>query len=233
MAMYVELFGRDRYYGGMLRESREDEFVSNVFGPLRNFETVSWLVELLANAFRGEDFETVIGEGYTLDFWRRFPPPAGREVPENETEVSAVLETEPYTFLILASYWHDLALQTAQDVERDQVVRTFDVGYAALGDRARLLLLTKDEEVPELVRKYWDDPELLKAKMTSPPDLPAPELAARIGWTNWTTLREALSSRIGDTPINRTQWNFAKDLVGYLDLIMTRGSGLKARAGQD
>lgn len=232
MAMYVELFGRDRYYGGMLRESREDEFVSNVFGPLRNFETTSWLVELLGKAFRGEDYEAAIAAGYTLEFWRRFPKPAGREVPENDTEVSCVLETEHHAFLVIARYWHELSLQTAHDVERDQVIRTFDAGYAALGDRARLLVLTPDAEVPAVVKKYWDDPELLVGKMTDPPaDVPAEDLAARIGWTNWVALREALASRIGETPINRTQWNFAKDLVAYLDLIATRGKGLLRRAG--
>lgn len=232
MAMYVELFGRDRYYGGMLRESREDEFVSNVFGPLRNFETTTWLVELLGHAFRGADYEAVITAGYALDFWRRFPPPAGRSVPENDTEVSCVLETEHYTFLVIARYWHELSRQTAHDVERDQVIRTFDAGYAALGERARLLVMTTEDEAPDLVTRYWDDPTLLAGRMTDPPVGVAPEeLAQRIGWTNWSTLREALASRIGDTPINLTQWNFAKDLVAYLDLISTRGRGLLVRAG--
>ena len=231
MAMYVELFGRDRYYGGMLRESREDEFVSNVFGPLRNFETTSWLVELLGKAFRGEDYEEAIAGGYTLEFWRRFPPPPGRAVPENDTEVSCLLETEHYTFLVIARYWHELSRQTAQDVERDQVVRTLDAGYAGLGDRARLLVMTSHEVAPDLVTRYWDDPALLRARMTEPPaDVSDDELSRRIGWTHWGALREALSSRIGDTPINRTQWNFAKDLVAYLDLISTRGRGLKVRA---
>lgn len=231
MAMYVELFGRDRYYGGMLRESREDEFVSNVFGPLRNFETITWLVELLSKAFRGEQYEQAIEGGYTLDFWRRYPPPAGRDVPENDTEVSCVLETEAYTFLVIARYWHELSKQTAQDVERDQIVRTLDAGYAALGDRCRLLVLTTDAEPPALVSKYWGDPALLAAKMTGlPADVDPGSLAARIGWTNWSELRESLASRIGETPINLTQWNFAKDLVAYLDLISTRGRGLKVRA---
>ncbi|HZJ02613.1 MAG TPA: hypothetical protein VFE20_02855, partial [Thermoleophilia bacterium] len=196
MAMYVELFGRDRYYGGMLRESREDEFVSNVFGPLRNFETTTWLIELLGKAFRGEDYEAVIEGGYKLDFWRRFPPPAGRDTPENDTEVSCVLETEAYTFLVIARYWHELSRQTARDVERDQIVRTLDTGYAALGDRCRLLVLTTDAEAPDLVSKYWDDPASLAAKMTDLPEGVDPEgLAARIGWTNWGELREALASR--------------------------------------
>lgn len=232
MAMYVELFGRDRYYGGMLRESREDEFVSNVFGPLRNFETTTWLVELLGHAFRRADYEAAISAGYTLDFWRRFPSPAGRSVPENDTEVSCVLETEHYTFLVIARYWHELSRQTAHDVARDQVVRTFDAGVAALGDRARLLVITTDDQAPDLVTRYWDDPALLAARMTDPPAGVTPEgLAERIGWTNWSTLREALASRIGETPINLTQWNFAKDLVAYLDLISTRGRGLVLRAG--
>lgn len=231
MAMYVELFGRDRYYGGMLRESREDEFVSNVFGPLRNFETTTWLVELLGKAFRGDDYEAAIESGYTLDFWRRFPPPAGRDVPENDTEVSCILETEAYTFLVIARYWHELSRQTAHDVERDQIVRTLDAGYAALGDRCRVLVLTTDAEPPALVSKYWDDPALLVAKMTDlPAGMDAQGLAGRIGWTNWGELRGALASRIGDTPINVTQWNFAKDLVAYLDLISTRGRGLIVRA---
>lgn len=231
MAMYVELFGRDRYYGGMLRESKEDEFVSNVFGPLRNFETTTWLVELLQKAFRGEDYGPSIEQGYALQFWRRFPAPAGRTVPEGETEVSCLLETEHHAFLVVACYWHELGLQTAQDVERDQVIRTFDAGYAALGDRARLLVMTTDADAPAAVRRYWDDPSLLVRKMTAPPaDVAPEELAKRIGWTNWAVLREALASRIGDTPINRTQWNFAKDLVAYLDLINTRGRGLISRA---
>jgi hypothetical protein len=232
MAMYVELFGRDQYYGGMLRESREDEFVSNVFGPLRNFETTTWLVELLHRAFRGGSYESAIEGGYTLDFWRRFPPPAERDIPENDSEVSCILETEHFTFLVLARYWNDLARQTATDVERDEIIRTFDAGYATLGDRARLLVLTPDGEMPELVSRYLDDPELLVAKMSAPTDVPAKELSERIGWTNWAALRESLASRIGDTPINRTQWNFAKDLVAYLDLILTRGRGLKMRAGR-
>jgi hypothetical protein len=232
MAMYVELFGRDRYYGGMLRESREDEFVSNVFGPLRNFETTTWLVELLGHAFRGADYETSITAGYTLDFWRRFSAPAGRSVPENDTEVSCVLETEHYTLLVIARYWHELSRQTAHDVERDQVIRTFDAGYAALGERARLLVMTTEDQAPDLVTRYWDDPALLAGRMTDPPaDVAPEELAQRIGWTNWSTLREALASRIGETPINLTQWNFAKDLVAYLDLISTRGRGLLVRAG--
>jgi hypothetical protein len=231
MAMYVELFGRDRYYGGMLRESREDQFVSNVFGPLRNFETTTWLVELLGKAFRGEDYDAAISGGYSLEFWRRFAPPTGREVPEGDTEVSCTIETEHFTFLVLARYWHELSPQTATDVERDQVIRTFDAGYAALGDRARLLVLTSAEEAPPMVRRYWDDPDLLAAKMTHrPADVAPAELAQRIGWTNWHTLREALASRIGPEPINRTQWNFAKDLVAYLDLISTRGRGLVERA---
>lgn len=231
MAMYVELFGRDRYYGGMLRESREDEFVSNVFGPLRNFETITWLVELLEAAFRGEGYDSEIESGYTLDFWRRFPPPSGRDVPENDTEVSCALETENFTFLIIARYWHELSRQTAHDVQRDQVVRTLDAGRAVLGDRCRLLVLTTDAEAPDIVQKYWDDPALLASKMTDLPADVAPEhLAQCIGWTNWGALREALASRIGDTPINLTQWNFAKDLVAYLDLISTRGRGLIGRA---
>ncbi len=231
MAMYVELFGRDRYYGGMLRESREDEFVSNVFGPLRNFETTTWLVELLGKAFRGEQYEQAIESGYTLDFWRRYPRPAGRDVAENDTEVSCVLETGAYTFLVIARYWHELSRQTAHDVERDQIVRTLDAGYAALGGRCRLLVLTTDAEPPALVSKYWNDPALLAAKMTGlPADVDPESLAARIGWTNWSELRESLASRIGETPINLTQWNFAKDLVAYLDLISTRGRGLIVRA---
>lgn len=233
MAMYVELFERDRYYGGMLRESREDEFVSNVFGPLRNFETTTWLVELLGKAFRGDDHEAAIEGGYTLEFWRRFAPPAGRETPENETEVSCVIEAGSVTFLVIARYWHELSRQTAHDVERDQVIRTFDAGYAALGDACRVLVLTSDVEPPDIVSRYWDDPELLVGKMTDLPEGVTPEALARhIGWTNWSELREALASRIGDTPINRTQWNFAKDLVAYLDLVSTRGRGLLVRAGQ-
>jgi hypothetical protein len=231
MAMYVELFGRDRYYGGMLRESREDEFVSNVFGPLRNFETTTWLVELLGKAFRGADFGTAIEAGYRLDFWKRFAPPSGRTVPEDETEVACMLTTEHYTFLVIACYWHEISLQTAHDVERDQVIRTFDAGYASLGERARLLVMTTDPKPPAVVARYWDDPALLRAKMTdAPADVAPEELAGRIGWTNWGVLREALASRIGDTPINLTQWNFAKDLVAYLDLINTRGRGLISRA---
>ncbi|MHB8867737.1 MAG: hypothetical protein ACYC6T_14385 [Thermoleophilia bacterium] len=231
MAMYVELFGRDRYYGGMLRESREDEFVSNVFGPLRNFETITWLVELLEIAFRGPGYESEIEGGYTLDFWRRFPPPPARTIPENDTEVSCVLETENFTFLVIARYWHELSRQTAHDVQRDQVVRTLDAGITALGDRCRLLVLTTDAEAPDIVQKYWDDPSLLQSKMTDPSSAAAPEdLARRIGWTNWGALREALASRIGETPINLTQWNFAKDLVAYLDLVSTRGRGLIVRA---
>lgn len=233
MAMYVELFGRDQYYGGMLRESREDEFVSNVFGPLRNFETTSWLVELLNAGFRGEGYEPAIEGGYTLDFWRRFPAPAGREIPEGDSEVSCILETEHFSFLIQAHYWNDLSRQTAQDVERDEVVRTFDAGLAALGERARLLVLTPDDKAPDIVSKYWTDPDLLVSKLSAPVEgIDAGELSRRIGWTNWAALRESLATRIGDTPINRTQWNFAKDLVAYLDLILTRGRGLKSRAGQ-
>ena len=233
MAMYVELFGRDQYYGGMLRESREDEFVSNVFGPLRNFETTSWLVELLSAGFRGQSYESAIESGYTLEFWRRFPPPPAREIPENDSEVSCILETEHYSFMILARYWNDLSKQTAHDVERDEIIRSFDAGFATLGERARLLVLTPDDEAPEIVRKYWEHPALLVAKMSAPVGEVAPdELSRRIGWTNWASLRESLASRIGDTPINRTQWNFAKDLVAYLDLIRTRGRGLKSRAGQ-
>ena len=77
MAMYVELFGRDRYYGGMLRESREDEFVSNVFGPLRNFETTTWLVELLGKAFRGQDYGAAIRTGLHVGVLATVPHPAG------------------------------------------------------------------------------------------------------------------------------------------------------------
>ena len=166
-----------------------------------------------------------------MEFWRQFPTPPGRVVPENDTEVSCLLETEHYSFLVVACYWHELSLQTAHDVERDQVIRTFDAGYAALGDRARLLVMTTDAHPPTAVTRYWDDPALLASKMTDPPAEVSPEdLASRIGWTNWAVLREALASRIGDAPIHRTQWNFAKDLVAYLDLINTRGRGLVSRA---
>ena len=135
---------------------------------------------------------------------------------------------------MIARYWHELSRQTAHDVERDQVIRTFDAGYAALGERARLLVMTTEDEAPDLVTRYWDDPALLAGRMTDPPAGVAPEeLAQRIGWTNWSTLREALASRIGETPVNLTQWNFAKDLVAYLDLISTRGRGLLVRAGHN
>lgn len=232
MAMYVELFGRDRYYGGMLRESREDEFVSNVFGPLRNFEETSWLEELLEKAFGHTGFSEDIAGGYNLEFWTRFPPPAGRDTPENDTEVSCVIEAAGHTFLVVARYWHELSPQTAQDVERDQISRTLDCGLAALGPRAHLLVITRGPEPPEHVSRYRDDPELLRSRMTNPPpELSAEDLAGHIGWTNWEVFREALASRIGDTPVNQTQWNFAKDLVAYLDLISTRGRGLRVRAG--
>src|SRR5665811_2619094 len=72
MAMYVELFGRDRYYGGMLRESREDEFISNVFGPLRNFEETSWLEELVEKSFDDPAFSNDMANGYDLEFWTRY-----------------------------------------------------------------------------------------------------------------------------------------------------------------
>src|SRR5680860_1250611 len=198
MAMYVELFGRDRYYGGMLRESREDEFISNVFGPLRNFEETSWLEELVEKSFDDPAFSNDMANGYDLEFWTRYSAPPGRETQENDTELSCVL----------------------------------DCGLAALGPRARLLVITGNPEPPKLVSQYWEEPDLLRDRLTDPPaDLSAEDLAGRIGWTNWEIFRETLASRIGDTPINQTQWNFAKDLVAYLDLVSSRGRGLRVRAG--
>src|SRR5660398_243029 len=232
MAMYVELFGRDRYYGGMLRESREDEFISNVFGPLRNFEETSWLEELVEKSFDDPAFSNDMANGYDLEFWTRYSAPPGRETQENDTELSCVLEAKDHTLMVVARYWHELSAQTAEDVERDQIVRALDCGLAALGPRARLLVITGNPEPPKLVSQYWEEPDLLRDRLTDPPaDLSAEELAGRIGWTNWEIFRETLASRIGDTPINQTQWNFAKDLVAYLDLVSSRGRGLRVRAG--
>src|SRR5664279_1991083 len=102
MAMYVELFGRDRYYGGMLRESREDEFISNVFGPLRNFEETSWLEELVEKSFDDPAFSNDMANGYDLEFWTRYSAPPGRETQENDTELSCVLEAKDHTLMVLS-----------------------------------------------------------------------------------------------------------------------------------
>src|SRR5665811_1831354 len=144
------------------RESREDEFISNVFGPLRNFEETSWLEELVEKSFDDPAFSNDMANGYDLEFWTRYSAPPGRETQENDTELSCVLEAKDHTLMVVARYWHELSAQTAEDVERDQIVRALDCGLAALGPRARLLVITGNPEPPKLVSQYWEEPDLLR-----------------------------------------------------------------------
>jgi hypothetical protein len=144
-------------------ENSEDALTWNVFRTLMQLPNRLWLAAVLAPIPFSEDE----CRWATFHFWRQFPAPPARTVPEGPTHVDLTIETPVKLIFVEAKYRSGLSAGTTHDSERDQVIRNVDVGSWAArqagkefhfvllnseADRASLETLLGYKEAPYRIR---------------------------------------------------------------------------------
>ncbi len=124
-------------------ENSEDALTWNVFRTLMKLPARIWLAAVLAPIpFDDEECRDAV-----LNFWRQFPAPSNRPVPEGKTHVDLTVETPRKLVFVEAKYTSDLSAATTYDSDRDQIIRNVDVGsWAArqIGKEFFFTLLTSE-----------------------------------------------------------------------------------------
>ena len=124
-------------------ENSEDALTWNVFRTLMKLPAKIWLPAVLAPVpLRNEECRDV---GFR--FWRQFPAPPNRPVPEGKTHVDVTVEKPRKLVFIEAKYKSPLSADTEHDNARDQIIRNVDVGsWAArqIGKEFFFTLLTSE-----------------------------------------------------------------------------------------
>lgn len=107
-------------------ENSEDAITWNVFRSFEQIDPKSWLAQLFKKSFRKEI-------RYKLEFidirlWEKLNPPKSLPVPEGQSEIDIIIESDEFVWFIEAKYKSDISMKTTHDSERNQVIRNIDVG---------------------------------------------------------------------------------------------------------
>jgi hypothetical protein len=135
-------------------ENSEDALTWNVFRTLMKLPTTIWLSAILAPIpFSEEECQHA-----TFYFWRQFPAPQTRPVPEGKTHVDLTVETPRKLLFIEAKYKSNLSAATTYDSDRDQIIRNVDVGsWAArqVGKEFYFTLLTSETDSASVEKLHY------------------------------------------------------------------------------
>lgn len=208
----------------ILRESSEDLLTANVFGTLRHLRPGLWLVPLLRAAFPHHRIEPCLPEDSRVTLWKKVAPPPGRGAHEGMTEVDVYATAAEKVLLIESKFVSSLSTGTANDSQRDQLIRLLDVAYSAVVDgqffplSPFVLLLGRWPKEPDILTRYRS----AKGVRQALPHLSergdgasiAEYLASRIGYLSWTEFSKVLDARLGHA--TAVEAPFLLEVAGYL-----------------
>jgi hypothetical protein len=106
-------------------EDSEDAMTWNVFKALEKSSPDGWFSKIFPQIPLDKDEQFMAP---MLKFWDKFFPPPLRPFPEGETIVDLTIETSKKLIFIEAKYKAEIDKNTKHDPNRDQVIRSIDVG---------------------------------------------------------------------------------------------------------
>lgn len=139
---------RERKLEQLKSENSEDAITWNVFRSFEQIDPKSWLAQLFKISFQREI-------SYKLEFidihlWKKLNAPKSLPVPEGQSEIDIIIESDEFVWFIEAKYKSDISMKTTHDPKRNQVIRNIDVGleYVKEKDFYFSLLIVNDKYSP-------------------------------------------------------------------------------------
>lgn len=179
-------------------ENSEDALTWNVFRSFMKEPSEKWFSEL---------FPVRIDKGETVrfHFWKEFPPPLQRLVPEGNTHVDLTVEAEKKLIFVEAKYRSEISNRTSHDSERDQIIRNMDVGSYEAQVKGKefffILLVSKSNKLSvEKFVCYRDNPEMIKEKLSYRKDLDVSCFKDHMHIIYWEDIRD-LAGKLGLTDL--------------------------------
>jgi len=200
--------GEEKCLPKICSENSEDALTWHFFSPLLDMPSdvkQTSIASVTENALRRKiEYEVCSALGNAeLLFWHGkevepfFEPPESRPSKEGRTEVDLAILAYPEALVFVeAKNRSEVAMRTRHDENRDQIVRSIDVGthFASTNGYARFyfILVTRAEASQSICRLnyYRNNPENILEALHYRKDL-APrmsELAKNIGWISWDQL---------------------------------------------
>lgn len=183
-------------------ENSEDAVTWSAFRTLELRSTpekwVPWFWEIAFGQAMPEAIRSALGE-FQVFYWRSFPPPPNRKVPEGNSEIDVTLKIGRAALVYIeAKLFSPLSAATTHDPGRDQLIRNIDVGSWAsrngemTADSFYQVVLSssrsKKAPVAEVIAKYRNRPLGIGQALSYRTDLTEADfasLASRIGWVCW------------------------------------------------
>ena len=220
----------------IVRSTSEDLLTANVFGILKNLDPKIWLSRLLGEAIKGKDFSNHTFENLSVEFWKKYRPPANRKYKEGLSEVDVTITYNGGVIFIEAKYLAPLSLRTTHDRHRDQIIRYLDLGanhYLNHPDGVQefyFILIVDTEEPPWILSRYRLSENIRKGLTHSGlfgtyGDVTA-ILSKGIGWLSWSQLKRILEAA-RDQFRAETELRFVDDVIRYLGYKIRQGDRIK------
>ncbi|WP_419882889.1 DUF1643 domain-containing protein [Peribacillus sp. B-H-3] len=129
-------------------ENSEDAITWNVFRSFEQIDPKSWLALLFEKSFQKEIKYKL--EFIDIHLWKRLNPAINLPLPEGQSEIDIIIESDEFVWFIEAKYKSDISMKTTHDSKRNQVIRNIDVGldYAKGKDLYFTLLILNDKYSP-------------------------------------------------------------------------------------
>ena len=175
-------------------ENSEDALTWNVFRSFMKEPSEKWFSELFPVKIDKDEYTKFY-------FWKEFPPPPERSVPEGNTHVDLTVETDRKLIFVEAKYKSEISDHTGHDGERDQIIRNIDVGSyeAQVKDKEFFFILLVPKSNKVSVEKFFcyrDNPEMIHEKLPYRKDLDFSCFRDHIHIIYWEDIRD-LAGRFG------------------------------------
>jgi hypothetical protein len=210
MSIILELREHLKHSGTCLvHPTSEDVVLSNVFGVVKNLPVdlvlVPWLREVTGTA--------IPDSGWTFSFWEKQPRPIG--IREGNTTVDLILESNTALVFVEVKMDAPASSGTANDPNRNQLVRNLDIGYRRAADAGKdfvLVFLTPDIAEPSLVAavRSGDGPFPVN------PEVSPSTIASCLHWASWASVGDMIAAAYSQTEMGGCEKAFARDLLAYL-----------------
>jgi hypothetical protein len=208
----------------ILRESSEDLLTANVFGILRHLRPGIWLIPLMRAAFPHHRIDPVLNESVKLTLWKKIEPPPNRGAHEGLTEVDVHVTFDQQVLLVESKYTSAISTGTANDAQRDQIIRLLDVAHSSMVDGSLfpmspfVLLIGSWPSEPELVTRYRSAGGVMGAlphlQSRADGEAIASYISKRVGYLSWFDLAKVLTARFEHA--TSLEAPFLVELAGYL-----------------
>jgi len=175
-------------------ENSEDALTWNVFRTFMKESSEKWFSELFPVKIDKDKY-------VKLYFWKEFPPPPGRTIPEGNTHVDLTVETDRKLIFVEAKYKSEISEHTNHDSERDQIIRNIDVGSyegQVRGKEFFFILLVPKSNKLSVEKCFWyrDNPEMIKEKLPYRKDLDFSYFKDHMHIIYWEDIRD-LAGKLG------------------------------------